>query len=167
MDGTYIKLFRDIKDWRYKQDPNMVALWVEILIQANRYDRMYKEDMFEAGSFPTSLKRLSENTGLSIQQVRTGLKRLNGEEITCTSTNKGMKIYVVKFAQFQGFDEGANTQINTQSTRNQHATNNSIRKKESKKGRKDIYNIPLYDDSLNKVMSEEEELELLNLMGRA
>ena len=169
MDNTYIKLFRSIKDWRYKTDPNMVALWVEILIQANRFEHKYKEDMFEVGSFPTSLQELSRNTGLTIQQVRTGLRRLNGEEITCESTNKGTKICVVKYAEFQGCDDDNNTQINTQSTRNQHTANNSIRKKESKKGR-NIYNddsLPVYDASNNETISMEEELELLGLMGRA
>jgi len=169
MDNTYIKLFRSIKDWRYKTDPNMVALWVEILVQANRFEHKYKDDLFEVGSFPTSLQELSRNTGLTIQQVRTGLRRLNGEEITCESTNKGTKIYVVKYAEFQGCDDDDNKQTNTQSTRNQHTTNNSIRKKESKKGinRYNNDSLPTYDTSGNATLSTEEELELLGLLGRA
>lgn len=167
MDNGYIKLFRSIKNWRYKKDPVMVALWMEILLQANRFDHEWRDEMFETGSFPTSLKELADNTGLSIQQVRTGLRRLNGKEITCESTNKGTKISVLKYGFYQGCQEDANTQINTQSTRNQHAINNSIKKEEGKKGR-NIYNsIPVYDDSLNRVMDKEEELELLNLMGKA
>lgn len=166
MEG-YIKLFRQLKDWRYKTDPNMVALWVEILLQANRFDKEYKNEVFEVGSFPTSLKKLSEETGLSIQQVRTGLKRLNGKEITCQSTSEGTKICVVKYAEFQGCDDGINTPTNTRSTHYQQTINNSIRKKERKKG-KDIYDsIPIYDSSCNPNISSEEEMELLGLMGRA
>lgn len=147
----------------------MVALWVEILLQANRFEHQWREETFEVGSFPTSLQELAQNTGLSIQQVRTGLRRLNGQEITCESTNKGTKIFVVKYAEFQGCDDDDNTQINKQSTRNQHAINNSIRKKESKKGinRYNNDSLPIYDTSINTSMSQEEELELLGLMGKA
>ena len=176
MDNTYIKLFRSIKDWRYKTDPNMVALWVEILVQANRFEHKYREDTFEVGSFPTSLQELSKNTGLTIQQVRTGLRRLNGEEITCQSTKKGTKISVVKYAEFQGVDEGTNTDSNNQSTHHQHtgnkvATHNQQllkkeRKEESKKGNI-LDALPVYDSSNNIIMSQEDELELLGLMGKA
>lgn len=174
MDNTYIKLFRSLKDWRYKTEPNMVALWVEILIQANRFERKWKGETFEAGSFPTSLKELSRATGLTIQQVRTGLKRLDGEEITITSTNQGTKIYVVKYGEFQGCDDDDNTQNNKQSTHEQHTNNTRITheqqlyKKERKEERKkEIDNYPIYDSSKNVNMSYEEELELLNLMGKA
>lgn len=181
----FVKLDRKVMSWGWKRDYKMVALWVEILLQANISDREYKGEKFERGTFPTSHKELSNNTGLSVQSVRTCLKRLKStNEITIKSTNKGMKISVVKWDEYQGGGSKSNKQNNKQSniqlTSNQQATNKQLTtleeiKKERNKEIKNIYKnkifkedkLPVYDTSKNKVVSEEEETELLNLMGKA
>ena len=72
----YIKLDRGLKNWEWKDKPNMVALWIEILLQANYYDSKWHGKVYEAGSFPTSIAKLSTSTGLTAQQIRTCLNRL-------------------------------------------------------------------------------------------
>lgn len=155
----FVKLDRKMLSWGWKSDYKMVALWVEILLQANISDREYQGEKFERGTFPTSLKILSQNTGLSIQSVRTCLNRLKStNEITCKSTHKGIKISVVKWEDYQGGKSVSNTQNNTQSniqlTRNQHAINTqSTTLEEIKKERnKETKNI--YDDSKIKYLKE-------------
>ena len=138
----YVKLDRQLMNWEWKDKPNMVALWVEILLQANYQDRSWHGEEYEVGTFPTSLAKLSKNTGLTVQQVRTCINRLKStNEITCVSTSKGMKISVVKWAEYQGEGAGINKQINTLgntlATNDQQAFNNTIRSKEIKKVKKD------------------------------
>ena len=168
MEG-YIKLDRSLLKWEWKDDPYMVALWIEILLQANWEDRRWHGNEYEKGSFPTSVQKLAKGTGLTVQQTRTCLNRLKStNEITIESTKAGTKIKVVKWAEYQGFDPDINKQINIQSnkrlTNDQQTANNTIRNKEIKEG-KNIYNsLPSYDPSKNKIMSEEEENELLELM---
>ena len=116
----------------------MVALWIEILLQANYYDSEWHGKQYECGSFPTSIAKLSEATGLTTQQVRTCLNRLKStSEITIESTSQGTKIKVVKWAEYQGSDSKSNKQnnkrSNKRSTSDQQAINNTIRNKERKK----------------------------------
>ena len=165
---SFIKLSRKLLSWGWKDDPNMVALWIEILLQANWYDTEWHGRKYEKGSFPTSIAKLAENTGLSVQTVRTCLNRLKStNEITIEATKAGTKISVVKYSLYQGYDDDANKATNKVSnnhlTNDQQTANNTIRKKERKKYK----NIYIYDSSENKNVSEEEEQELLELMGRA
>ena len=162
---AFIKLDRKMLKWEWKDDPNMVAIWIEILLQANWEDRNWHGENYEKGSFPTSIRSLAKSTGLSVQQVRTCLKKLESTaEITQQSTQHGTKIIVNKWEQYQGLDDDTNTPSNTRSTHDQHTINTAIRNKEYKE-RKNIYNtLPKYDPSKNVVMSEAEENEILQIM---
>ncbi len=121
---SYIKLDRRMLNWEWKDEPNMVALWIEILLQANWEERCWHGETFPIGSFPTSISKLAKGSGLSIQSVRTCLKRLeNTQEITIESTSHGTKISVVKWAQYQGNEDLSNTVSNKQVTNDQQAPN--------------------------------------------
>lgn len=163
---SFIKLDRKLLTWEWKDDPNMVALWIEILLQANYAESRWHGKTYEKGSFPTSLEKLSKTTGLTINQVRTCLKKLKStNEITSESTSQGTKISVVKWAFYQGFDEEDNKQ-NHKQPHNQ-ITNESQHLKKYKKERTQEY-IPIYDPSANQQMSEKDAEELLELMkGKA
>ena len=172
MDG-FIKLSRKLLKWEWKDDPNTMALWINILLNANWEDRSWHGKSYERGSFPTSIGKLARETGLTIQQTRTCLNRLKStNEITIESTNVGTKIKVVKWAEYQCYDDNSNKRFNTpsnnQSTNDQQTANNTIRNIRNKE-LKNIYNsVPVYDPSINETMSKEEEEELLELMkGRA
>lgn len=156
----FIKLDRAIENWRYATKPNYVALWVRLLVKANHKPRMVYETLVERGCLLTSYEQLAKETGLSVQTVRTILKHLNNEEIIVKSTNKNTLIRIVKY----DFYQGTKKQTNKQLTSNQQTTNNKQEIKEAKE-LKNIYNtIPVYDPSLNKEMSKEQEEELLELM---
>lgn len=170
MNG-YVKLYRKLKDWQWKDVPNMVALWVDILLTANYYENEWHGKKFEAGSFPTSLSKLSASTGLTIQQVRTCLKNLEStKEITITSTSHGTKINVNNWEEYQGDDDDcnkpSNKQTNRQTTDKQQTINNTIRNKE-RKNERNIYIrkradiIPSYDDSVNGSFDESRFNEIM------
>ena len=155
MSNGYIKLDRRLLDWEWKDDPNMVALWIEILLQANFKEHNYHGDYFEPGTFPTSVEKLSRATGLTVRQVRTCLERLKKtKELTIESTNKGTKICVVKWAQYQGQYPESDKQNDKRTTNERQAIDNSLRKKESKNER-DIYK----DVDVLKTMGFEDEAD--------
>lgn len=168
---SYIKLDRRLRNWGWKDKPNMVALWIEILLQANYYENEWHGKVYEAGSFPTSVAKLSASTGLTIQQVRTCLKNLEStNEITIVSTSQGTKISVNKWAEYQGCDDeyniSSNKQTNKRLTNDQQTINNTIRNKERKNERNtymcrraDI--IPTYDESVNKSFDESRFNEIM------
>lgn len=159
----FIKLDRALEDWRYATKPNYVALWVYLLLKANHKEKRVGNVVVERGSLLTSYESLSRGTGLSVQTVRTILHHLNGEEIIVKSTNKYTLISIVKYDFYQGYRKQTNKQL----TSNQQATNNKQEYKETKKER-NIYNsVPVYDPSTNRKMTDEEEAELLEIMGRA
>ena len=158
-DG-FLKLFRCISKWEWKTRPEMIALWVEILVQTNYADRKYCGETYEKGSFPTSLEKLALGTGLSVQTVRTCLNRLKQTgEITVKSTHHGTKIIVNKWAQYQDVD----AEINKRLTNDQQTTNNTKRNKEVKKKekyKKESEVLEVYDSSNNPPLTPERREEL-------
>lgn len=160
---SYIKLDRKLLTWEWKDDPNMVALWIEILLQANYSESRWHGQVYERGSFPTSIEKLSRATGLTANQVKTCLKKLKStNEITSKSTSHGTKIIVVKWAEFQCSDSDDNEPNHKPPHRQITNKSQHLKKERKKRIEEDI--LPVYDPSKNKAMSREQEEELLELM---
>lgn len=120
---AFIKIDKKFKEWRYKKSPNMVAIWLHLLLEANYKDNVWDDVDIPRGSLVTSVKKISENTGLSIQQTRTCLSNLQKtNEITMTTTNKYTIITINKWDEYQS--NGKNQQTNQQG--NQINSNNQI-----------------------------------------
>ena len=134
-DKGYIKLDRKLLNWGWKDDPLMVALWVEILLQANIKEVEWHGEKFEPGSFPTSYEKLAKATGLSVRQVRTCLKKLNDSgEIFQKSTKQGTTIKVLKWGEYQGVKLPSEKRAtNERKTSDKRATTIKERKKERSK----------------------------------
>lgn len=135
MDG-WIKLHRSLLSWGWWDDIAVTRLWLYILLTANHRQETWHGVTIQAGQLVTGRKQLAANTGLSEQQIRTALKKLEStHEITTKSTNKFTVITVVKWADYQVFNNGANQQsTNKQPTNNQQSTTNknikNVRSKE-------------------------------------
>lgn len=127
MDTGYIKLWRKLKHFDWYKEPNVLSLWIHILIRANYEDVKWKGEQIDRGSFITSLNSLSYETGLSIQQVRTALDKLEiTNNITNKSTNKYRTITVINYNEYQC----SNKQDDNQITINQQTNNNKEELKE-------------------------------------
>ena len=99
---TFIKLHRNILDWRWYEDSNTFRLFVHLLLKANYKDKDWQDKVVERGHLITSISRLSEETGLSIQAVRTSLGRLaDTGEITRSSTARYTEITVLNYDKYQ------------------------------------------------------------------
>lgn len=98
----WIKLHRGINEWGWKSDPNVMALWVHLLTNANFDDTYFLGVMINKGSLATGLISLAEKTGLTVSQVRTALNKLKMTgEIAIKTGNKFSIISIVKWEEYQ------------------------------------------------------------------
>ena len=130
----WIKLHRQFKDWEWYNKSEMVHLFIHCLVKANFKDGNFQGIEVKKGSFITSIKHLSDETNISIQTIRTCLKKLQlTNEIEVKSTNKLTKITVCKYDSYQFESDEANKQL----TNNQQTTNKQLTTIEERKERKE------------------------------
>ena len=120
----FIKFYRSILDWEWYNDTNTMRIFVHCLLKANFQDKNWQGITIQRGSFITSLENLAVETGLSVMQVRTALKKLNvTNEITSQSTSRNTLITVNNYDKYQADNTPDNKQItNEQQTDNKQIT---------------------------------------------
>lgn len=102
MSGDYIKLSRSILDWEWWSDMNTYRVFTYMLLKANWKDTNYKGTTVPRGSFVSSLSKLSEETKLTENEVRTAIKHLRSTgEITSTSQGKTTIFTVNNYNAYQ------------------------------------------------------------------
>lgn len=70
---NWIKLYRKICDWQWYQDAKMVHLFVHLMLKASI---IKGSDLSDSWQLCTSLRILSKETGLSLQNIRTCIGKL-------------------------------------------------------------------------------------------
>ena len=170
MEG-WIKLHRQLLEWEWYDEPDTFRLFLHCLLKANHKDNNYRGQIVKAGSFLTSRELLSNETGLSIQKVRTSLERLElTKEITTKKSKKGTVLQIVKYKNYQGANQEDNQQNNQQSnqivtnkqpTVNQIVTTNNNDKKEKNenKNKLEASQIKSFKD---KILSEVEQRNIVS-----
>ena len=133
-DGNFVKIYRKMMEWEWYTDVPTTKLFLHCLLKANFVDKAWKGRKIGRGEFWTSLGHLSIETGLTVNQVRTSLKKLaSTNEITCESSNKGTKISVVLFDKYQAKGHTDNKRTtNGPQTGHKRATNESQQHKNDK-----------------------------------
>lgn len=132
MEG-FIVLHRKMLDWEWYDDTNMVRLWLHLLLMANFREKSWHGQKIKRGQLVTGREELANQTGLSVQQVRTCLDRLiNCGCITKKTTNRYTLITIAKYSKYQDVPE-KNNQLSTnyQPTINQQITTTKQRNKET------------------------------------
>ena len=117
----YVKISRKILDWEWYTDINTKVLFLHILLKANWKDGRFQGIEIPRGSFVTSYQSLSDETGLTIRNVRTAIKHLeNTEEVTVNRHAKFSVITVKNYNQYQTSDkqvtvnrQGSDSQVTT------------------------------------------------------
>ena len=148
----FIKVYRKFMEWEWYTDTNVKALFLHCLLKANWKPGVWQGIHYDAGEFITSLPSLAEETGLSIQQARTAISRMQESgEITSRLTDKvtGKKltknriITVNNWSSYQGDNRQLNSQTHRQttgnSTGNQQSTQQQIEEYKEYKEGKNIY----------------------------
>ncbi len=132
----WIKLHRKIMEWEWYTDSNTKSLFLHLLLKANREQKEYQGVTIQRGQLVSGRRKLSIETGLSEQSIRTSLKKLEStSEITIESTNQN-SLFTIKNYDFynnQKIDEEKSTSGSTsQLTINQPADQPQLKKKEEK-----------------------------------
>jgi len=125
MEIGYIKLHRSLLKWEWYDDFNSLKMLIHLLLTVNYKDKKWHGIIVKAGSRVIGRNKFADEIGLTIQQVRTTLKKLEDSgEITIKTTNKFTVVGLVKWEQLQERDaDVTNKSTNKQPTNNQQITN--------------------------------------------
>jgi DNA-binding transcriptional MerR regulator len=128
----WIKLHRKFLDWEWFNKSEAVHLFLYMLIKANHKDAKWQGNDVKRGQFISSLGNISNATGISIQQIRTILKKLEKtNEIEVKSTSQFTIVTICKYECYQDENETTNKPLtNNQQTTNKPSTTNKNDKKE-------------------------------------
>jgi hypothetical protein len=127
----FIKLHRKLSDWEWYQDIPTKVLFLHLLLEANHKDKKWRGKIIKRGQLITGRKKLSQETGLSEQQVRTALDKLKStNEITIVATKLYSIVEIQNYCTYQVNEKNNNQQINQRS--NQASTNEQPQLKNEK-----------------------------------
>ena len=163
-DKGFIKIDRKIIDWKYYNKPDMLALWIHILINAYWQDGLSHGEQVKRGQFWTTYKELGQELGFGIAKIKRALMRLEiDKQIELKSTNKKTLISVVNYDIYQGLENESEKQTiskskNKRKTKVQKAKNPLIQKKLLEEV-KEIY---IYGEFANVQLSADEYQKLVN-----
>lgn len=131
----FFKMYRSIENWEWYKDTNTKSLFFHLILKANWKDSRFMGYEIPRGSLVTSLESLSSQTGLSVRNIRTSLKKLKETgEILIKTTNKFTMINVVNYKVFQ--DE--NSKSDKQLTNKRQTTDKQLTTIEEYKNNKNI-----------------------------
>jgi hypothetical protein len=140
----WIKLHRKFLDWEWFNKSEAVHLFLYMLLKANHKNGKWQGVDVKRGQFISSLGNISNATGLSVQVIRTNLKRLEKtNEINIKSTSQFTIVTICKYECYQEENE----QANKPSTNEQQTTNKRLTTNKNEKNNKNI-TIPEFSEFL-------------------
>lgn len=126
MQQGWIKLYRDIEDWRYFSDAKTLQLFLYLILHANTEDCYFHSELCRRGELITSISHLSDVLNLSTQNIRTIFRKLNGKELTIKTTNRNTHITICNYDSYQGEKKETNKENNKQITNKQQTNNKQL-----------------------------------------
>jgi len=122
----WIKLHRGLQKWGWKKSPNHLAVFIDLILEANHEDGECMGIKIPRGALTTSIKAISERSGVSEMRVRTILNQLKlTNELTIKTTTKFTMISISKWDDYQLTNKADNKQLtNEQQTTNKRLTTN-------------------------------------------
>lgn len=89
-------------DWEWFTKPKTAHLFMYLILAAKTEDGLWRGEAIEKGQLVISLRQLADKTGLSLQDVRVSLERLQTTgEIIVNGTRNGTLITIVNYAVYQ------------------------------------------------------------------
>lgn len=147
-ENGWIKLNKKILKWGWYSDANVKITFLHLLLIATYEDCEYLGIKLKRGQAIIGSEKTAEQIGITRQQLRTALKKLEKfGEISKKSTNKFTIVTVENYNKYQSVNRSGNQRItNEQPTSNQRITNEQphLRNKEYKNN-KNIRNIYISD----------------------
>lgn len=122
----WVSLHRKSIKWKWYKDPFVKAVFNHCVLMANHEDGFWRKYEVKRGQLITSREKIANANGLSVQQVRTCLSKLEStKDLIVETTNHYTKITVVNYDKYQ-----TNNGLVSTSTSTQNATNKSTSKNE-------------------------------------
>ena len=103
----FIVIHRKMLDWEWYRNVNTKVLFLHLLLTANYAPSKLEGMTIERGQRVTSLTSLSEETGLSVKQIRTALNHLNGTGETAVA--KCPKFSIITIKNYEKYQQRAQT----------------------------------------------------------
>lgn len=139
MNQGFIKINRELEYWQWADDLLTVGFLTRLILKANYEDRKWKNIVVKRGQFISSIDKMADEFKLTVNQIRTLLKRLNScGEITSQTTNRYTVYTVVKYNKFQDVNHNLTHQTTSQTTHQTTSRNTTL--KEDKEVKKDTSN---------------------------
>lgn len=162
----WIKIHRKFLDWEWFNKSESVHLFMYMLLKANHKDAKWQGNDVKRGQFISSLGNISNATGISVQSIRTILKKLEKtNEIEIKSTNQYTIVTICKYESYQDKKESINKPItNNQQTNNKRLTTNKNEKKEKNEKEVILDAWIEYRKSIKKPISEQTINSILSKM---
>lgn len=102
-------------EWRFHDSPQAGWLFINILLKANWKAGYFQGEVVPRGTLATSVRKLSEDTGISLNTVRKYLKEFEKEGMIETKVfNHATFIKVLNYAKYQGREFYTDTPVDTQ-----------------------------------------------------
>lgn len=154
----WVKIHRSFLTWEWFDTPEMVQLFIYLLLQANHDAKEWHGITIERGQIVTSIARIAQDTRLSPRSVRTCLNRLKAtNEVTIESTSQYTIVTISKYDTYQDADETsdkANDKANDKRVTNERQTSdNQTTTNKNDKNYKNDKNIYTHTDFFNLVES--------------
>lgn len=159
MEG-WVSLYRKFINWQWYKDSNIKSVFIHLLLCANHKEDTLRKRVIKRGQLVTSRESLSKSLGLSEQQIRTCLKKLEKtNEISIQRTNKYSVITVLKYDYYQkNFDELSTSKITNKLT-------NKITNKSTNKNSTNSTSEKIIESIENKEIQENGVEEVTNKKG--
>lgn len=163
--SSFIKISRKILSWGWYKETNTKVVFLHLLLMANFGETSYKGMTIKRGQLVTGRKQLSEEVGLSQQQVRTALNHLKStNEITIKTLPKGSIITVNNYDVYQNRPSKSTSNqpaTNQQSTSNQPLNKKDKESKERKERERELSQLSQPLGEFQNVFLSQEELAQL------
>jgi hypothetical protein len=174
----WISLYKKFTHWEWYKDTNVKTLFIHLLLKASYEDTIWNNIEIKRGQVLTSRKHLSEETGLTEQQIRTSIKKLQStNEITITSTNKYTLITIEKYDFYQSNNlktTNKTTNKTTEEITNEVTTSNNIynnninniNNKLNKTKLNKLFNFLIYKENNFENLEEINRIAIVNTLKR-
>jgi predicted peptidase len=150
VNDSWIKLHRKFLEWEWFETPEMVKLFIYILLKVNFRGKKWKGISVKRGQLITGRKQLSNDLNMSEQKIRTCMNKLKStNEITIKTTNKYSVITVTNYDSYNVLNDSKqptnNQQPNQQTTNKQPTNNQQLTTTKNNKKEKNVKNKNEFD----------------------
>lgn len=149
---TFVKVDRNILQWRWYQDANTARVFLHLILTANIADHDFEKTTIHRGEVATSIPSLSRQLKISIKSVRTALEHLKSTGEVATRIYPHFQVItILEYERYQakpaGKTAGRRQAGGRQTAAGGHQSKNSKNGKNEKNG-KNVLSTPQLSDAV-------------------